>query len=246
MQPHVPLLDDPIWAAHYADADIALPDMTMPRATNKAWAAKVERLKTHSQVHTMTDDFVREGIRHYLGAVSLVDQKIGEVIDTLDALGELANTWIIYSSDHGEMLGEHHLWAKHCFYEGAVQVPLIVSPPDRKSRGVCSDLTQLIDVVSTIADVGQVAPHEGARGRSLLPMLASGSGGYEYVFSTIDDYTGARNEAWRFTLHVRTKTPCELYDLTKDPGELNNCVEDAGYREIVDSLEAVVLDHRAG
>ena len=87
VQPHVPLMDDPIWAAYYADADIELPDMTMPSATNEVWAGKVERLKAHSQVQTMTDDFVREGIRHYLGAVSLVDQKIGEVIDTLDALG---------------------------------------------------------------------------------------------------------------------------------------------------------------
>ena len=118
VQPHVPLMDDPIWAAYYADADIELPDMTMPSATNEVWAGKVERLKAHSQVQTMTDDFVREGIRHYLGAVSLVDQKIGEVIDTLDALGELDNTWIIYSADHGEMLGEHHLWAKHCFLRG--------------------------------------------------------------------------------------------------------------------------------
>ena len=230
-------MDDPIWAAYYADADIELPDMTMPSATNEVWAEKVKRLKAHSQVQTMTDDFVREGIRHYLGAVSLVDQKIGEVIDTLDALGELDNTWIIYSADHGEMLGEHHLWAKHCFYEGSVQVPLIVSPPDRKSRGVCGDLTQLIDVVSTIAEIGQVAPPEGARGQSLLPLLERDSGGYEYVFSTIEDWTGVRNEGYRFTLHVPTGTPCELYDLARDPGELNNCVEDPAYGEIVDQLK---------
>ena len=246
VQPHVPLMDDPVWAAHYADADIALPDMTMPRATNEVWAARVEWLKTHSQVRTMTDDFVREGIRHYLGAVSLVDQKIGEVIDTLDALGELDNTWIIYSSDHGEMLGQHHLWAKHCFYEGSVQVPLIVSPPDRKNRGVCRDLTQLIDVVPTLAEIGQVAPPEGARGQSLLPLLEGGAGGHEYVFSTIGDYTGVRDESWRFTLHVPTNTPCELYDLTTDPGELDNRVEDPAYRAIVAGLRAAVLDHRAG
>ena len=246
VQPHVPLMDDPIWAAYYADADIALPDMTMPRDTNEVWAEKVAKLKAHSQVQTMTDDFVREGIRHYLGAVSLVDQKIGEVIDTLNELGELDNTWIIYSADHGEMLGEHHLWAKHSFYEGSVQVPLIVSPPDRKSRGVCSDLTQLIDVVSTIAEIGQVVPPEGARGQSLLPLLEYGSGGYEYVFSTIEDWTGVRNEAYRFTLHIPTGTPCELYDLARDPGELNNCVEDPAYREIVAQFKAVVLNHHAG
>lgn len=246
VQPHVPLMDDPTWAAYYADADIELPDMTMPEATNDVWEKKVDMLKAHSQVQTMTDDFVREGIRHYFGAVSLMDQKIGEVIDTLDKLGELENTWIIYSADHGEMLGEHHLWAKHCFYEGAVQVPLIISPPDREGRGVCSDLTQLIDVVSTLADIGQVDPPEGARGQSLLPVLETGSGGYEYVFSTIQDWTGVRNEDYRFTLDMPTGTPCELYDLAKDPGERNNCVEDPEYQEIVAQLKEVVLNHRAG
>ena len=246
VQPHVPLMDDPTWAEYYSDAEIELPDMTMPEATNDAWAPKIERLRAHSQVQTMTDDFVREGIRHYLGCVSLVDQKIGEVIDTLESLGELDNTWIIYSADHGEMLGEHHLWAKHCFYEGAVQVPLIISPPDRNNRGVCSDLTQLIDVVSTLADIGQVEPPEGAEGKSLLPVLESGSGGYEYVFSTIEDYTGVRNEAYRFTLEFTTGTPCELYDLEKDPGELNNCVEDPEYQAVVAQFKEVVLKHHAG
>ena len=60
-------MDDPIWAAYYADADIELPDMTMPRATNEVWAGKVERLKAHSQVQTMTDDFVREGYQALSG-----------------------------------------------------------------------------------------------------------------------------------------------------------------------------------
>ena len=100
-------------------------------------------------------------------------------------------------------------------------------------------------MVSTIAYIGQVAPPEGARGQSLLPMLEHGSGGYEYVFSTIEDWTGVRNEAYRFTLHVPTGTPCELYDLARYPGELNNCVEDPIYGEIVDQLKAVVLDHCA-
>ena len=55
-----------------------------------------------------------------------------------------------------------------------------------------------------------------------------------------------RNEDYRFTLQVPTETPCELYDLAIDPGELNNCVEDPAYREIVGQPKAAVLDHRAG
>jgi choline-sulfatase len=238
-------MDDSVWAEHYSNVEIDIPDMTMPEAPHETWDRKVQKLKEHSQVQTMTDDFVREGIRHYLGAVSLVDQKIGEVIDTLDQLGELDNTWIIYGADHGEMLGEHHLWAKHCFYEGAVQVPLIVSPPDRNDRGVCGDLTQLIDVVSTLADIGQVAPPVGAQGQSLLPAIDGDEGGYEYVFSSIEDWTGVRDEGYRFTVDNPTGIPCELYDLTRDPRELNNFVEDSEYAAIVARFKEIVLKHHA-
>ena len=101
-------------------------------------------------------------------------------------------------------------------------------------------------MVSTLADIGQVEPPEGAQGQSLLPILDNGTGGYEYIFSTIQDWTGVRNEDYRFTLDIPTGTPCELYDLAKDPGEFNNCVEDQEYQVIVELLKEVVLDHRAG
>jgi choline-sulfatase len=240
----VPLLDDPTWAAYYKDADIELPDMTLPEAPNDVWNKKLDLLKQHSQIQTMTDDFVREGIRHYLGAVSLVDQKIGEVIDTLDKLGELDNTWIIYSSDHGEMLGHHHFWAKHSFYEGAVQIPLIISPPDRQSRGICTGLTQLIDIVPTITEIGQVDSPEGARGNSLLPALDNPAHGHEHVFSTIQDYTAVRNERYRFTLDIPTGTPCELFDLENDGGEMTNLVNDPGSQALVQQFTEVIRDHR--
>ena len=145
------------------------------------------------------------------------------------------------------MLGEHHLWAKHSFYEGSIQVPLIVSPPDRNGRGVCRGLTQLIDVVSTIADIGQVAPPEGARGRVLAAVAGTRLQRLPSTCSRrLATTPGSVMKRFRFTLHVPTETPCELYDLVTDPGESHNRVDDPGCREIVDSLKAVVLDHRAG
>ena len=246
VQPHVPLVDDPTWSAYYADADITLPDMTLPEAPNEVWDKKLNRMKDHSQIQTMTDEFVREGIRHYLGAVSLVDQKIGDVINTLEQLGELDNTWVIYSADHGEMLGEHHLWAKHSFYDGSVRIPLIISPPDRKGRGVCDGLSELIDVTSTIADIGQVDSPDGARGQSLLPALDDQFDGHEFVFSSIEDYTCVRNEQFRFTLDNPSGTPCELFDLDADPGELTNLVNNQSCEEVIQNLTSVIREHQAG
>ena len=244
VQPHVPLVDDPTWAAYYENADIQLPDMTTPEAPNEVWDKKLSRMKAHSQHQTMTEEFVREGIRHYLGAVSLVDQKIGDVLNALEELGELDNTWVIYSSDHGEMLGEHHLWAKFCFYDGSVRIPLIISPPDRKGRGEFDGLTELIDVTSTIADIGQVDPPELARGTSLLPALEGEFNGHEHIFSSIDDFTCVRNEQYRFTIDNPSRTPCELFDLTNDPDETTNLVDDRNQESVIRELTQVIREHR--
>mgnify|MGYP003338255364 CR=1 FL=1 len=154
VQPHVPLIDDPDWADYYADAQIDLPDQTPAEAVNETWAGYLERLDDHSQAQVMDEDFVRNGIRHYLGMVSLVDQKVGEVLATLEALGQLDNTWIIYTGDHGEMLGEHRLWAKMNFYRGSVQVPLIMVPPGGMAPRVDHSLVELTDVTATLAEIG--------------------------------------------------------------------------------------------
>ena len=236
MQPHVPLIDDPIWADYYRDADIELPEQTPADLPNDVWGEYLQQLNRHSQVQTMTDEFVRSGIRHYLGMVSLIDQKIGEVLAVLDAQGELEHTWILYSADHGEMLGEHHLWAKMNFYRGAVQVPLIIRPPGGAEARLIDDLVELTDVTATLADIAGAAPPQGCRGRSLLPALAGQAVDREFIRSRIRQFSAVRNARYRFTLALDSGTPCELFDLQRDPGEMHNLVDDAALAGTVESL----------
>jgi len=87
VQPHVPLIDDPEWAEYYRDADIEVPDLAPPDKVNEEWGWYVDQLLGHSQSGTMSANFVREGIRHYYGMVSLIDQKVGEVLSCPEALG---------------------------------------------------------------------------------------------------------------------------------------------------------------
>jgi len=237
VQPHVPLIDDPTWAAHYAGADIPLPDQRVAEGPHAIWGEYLEQLNRHSQVQTMTDEFIRTGIRHYLGMVSLIDQKIGDVVSMLRSQGQLDNTWIIYTADHGEMLGEHHLWAKMNFYNGAVQVPLLIRPPLGCDGREILDLVELTDVTATLAEITGAQPPEGCRGRSLVPALDGESVARELLRSRIYQFTGVRNEQFRFTLDMTTGTPCELFDLQSDPGELNNLVNVSGYSSIIDSLQ---------
>ena len=111
--------------------------------------------RTHSHSDLLTDEFVLAGARQYYAMVSLIDQRIGAILDLLEAQGQLDNTWIVYCSDHGEMLGDHGLMAKMNFYRSSVRVPLIVRPPggaaDRAGH-VEPTPVQAFDVAATLLD----------------------------------------------------------------------------------------------
>ena len=242
VQPHVPLIDDPTWADVYQDSDIPLPHQHPAEAPNDAWQAYLDVLNNHSQIQTMSDEFIQTGIRHYLGMVSLIDQKIGEVISLLESQDLLDDTWIIYSADHGEMLGEHHLWAKMNFYKDSVQVPLILRPPSGGESRVVEELVELVDITATLADIGEAESPKGSRGQSLLPALEDGFAGKEFVRSRISHYSAVRDNRYRFTMDVTSNTPCELFDLETDPGELSNVVNSPGYSSVIDRFTKAIAN----
>ena len=123
-------------------------------------------------------------------------------IAMLERSDQLDNTWIIYSSDHGEMLGEHHLWAKMNFYRGSAQIPLIIRPPTGRSGGEDHGLTELTDVTATIAAIGG-ASLPGCQGHSLVNRVAGeGLSQREHVFSRIQSFAALRGERYRLTVDV--------------------------------------------
>jgi choline-sulfatase len=243
VQPHVPLIDDPEWAAFYRDADITVPQQTPPAVPNQAWGAHLARLDEHSQVQTMDEDWVRNGIRHYLGMVSLIDQRIGDVLTALERLGQLDDTWIVYSADHGEMLGEHRLWAKMNFYRGSVQIPLLIVPPGGVRARVEPALVEAVDVTASMVDIGGGAPPEGCHGRSLLTATGGPIDGRPALHSRIWNYAAVRTDRYRFTFDVDSQIPCELFDLENDPDELENRVLEQASSSLIDDLRDLVLAH---
>jgi len=245
VQPHVPLVDDATWAAHYADADIDLPDRTPPLKSPEIWGKYLSVLDDHSQVQEMDDAFVRSGIRHYLGMVSLIDERLGDVMRTLEELGELERTWIVYTCDHGEMLGSHGLWAKMNFYAPSVQVPLLIRPPGGTAPRTEDALSELTDVTATLAAIGGVDAPIGGAGDSLLPALHGAIAGRDRVFSRIGNFRGIRTDRHRATVHVPSGTSCELFDLSADPHEMENRVGDPALSELRDELIGELLSHEA-
>jgi arylsulfatase A-like enzyme len=247
VQPHVPLMGDPIWADHYAEAQIDRTARAEPVALTDEWADHLGLLRKHSHSELLSDEFVLAGARQYYAMVSLIDQRVGDLLAQLEQLGRLDNTWIVYSADHGEMLGDHGLMAKMNFYRSSVRVPLIVRPPSGTTGRVETAPVQAFDVAATLLDAGSAAPLDGAASRSLVPFVtgdarAGQSATREHVASMIrmrpglPTWQAITDGRWRATINADTGEASELFDLDADPDEATNLVGDAAPSEVLDRL----------
>jgi choline-sulfatase len=227
VQPHVPLMGDPVWAEHYADIDIARTAPAVPVSDDDAWSDHLAVLRSHSRSELLTDDYVLAGARQYYAMVSLIDQKIGELLHFLDQREELEDTLIVYAADHGEMLGDHGLMAKMSFYRSSVRVPLIVRRPGGSAPVVHDGPVQAFDMVGTMLDAAGVQL-EGSPARSLLPLLDGAASHRDAAVSMIrirpgmPTWVAVTDGGWRLTFDRDTGRAVELFDLESDPDEMLN------------------------
>lgn len=185
----------------------------------------------------------------YYAMIKLVDTQVGRIIEALDETGQRENTVIIFTSDHGEMLGDHGLIQKGCrFYEGLVRVPLIISWPGQFRQGfVSSDLVELTDLAPTLLELAGIPVPSAMQGRSLLPILTGRSEPGEHRDFVRSEYFDALKQSdgtfatmyrdRRYKLVVYHGHGLgELYDLDDDPGEFVNLWDDPDHRELQHEL----------
>jgi len=193
----------------------------------------------------------------YYGMIELLDECVGRVLDHLESAGQLENTLIIFSSDHGDMMGDHGLIRKGCrFYDGLVKVPLIVSMPERLPSGAQSAaLVELVDIAPTLLEAaGEAVPAE-MHGRSLWSKLLGGQPiahhrstvhceyyraqmreGYAGTYATM-----VRDERYKLVVYHGLNLG-ELYDLHADPSECVNLWSNAAYTDTRLRLTQAALD----
>lgn len=246
--PHVPLMGDPVWAQVYQDKQIERGPRTAPEIPNETWGDYLALCQQHSNSHLLTDEYVLNGARQYYGMVSLIDQKIGEIIQVLEEKGLLENTWILYSADHGEMLGDHNLMAKMNYYKSSVQVPGLIRPPGGTEAKIENGLVESIDLTATILDIADAEPLERSAGESLLPCFEGKTRSKEAAFSEIKarkypdrTYMMAATDRYRYTLESESWTPCEFFDLQEDPDELNNLVDDSSAQKLMKEMDTELV-----
>ena len=199
--------------------------------------------------------------RHgYYAAISYLDERIGELLSVLEDTGLAEDTMVVFTSDHGEMLGERGLWYKMTFFDPSARVPLIVRGPGVAPGRRAGCVSQL-DLAPTLAELAGVdgADGDGFTGSSLAGMLAGGDAGPdlalgEYLAEGVRTPEVMVRRGRHKYLHARGD-PDRLYDLEADPDEVDNLAElpqhaelAAGFRDEVarrwdlDRLEREVLD----
>ncbi|MCK5803172.1 MAG: sulfatase-like hydrolase/transferase [Lentisphaeria bacterium] len=139
----------------------------------------------------------------------------------LEARGELDNTYVVFSSDHGEMAGDHGMYTKSVPYEAAIHVPLIVAGPGLPEGKVSDALVELMDVNPTLIELAGLPAQEGVEARSLVPVLQGHASTHrDSIVTTLRSFECIRTERYKYVNNYGDIR--ELYDLEEDPSELHN------------------------
>lgn len=218
LSPHYPLIAPQEFLSLYDPADYARPADSVPDHPILREIAGFFAHDRHFRDAT-------RGLAHaaYRALCSFVDAQVGKVLAALEASGQADDTLVIFTSDHGDMMGEKGFWTKSVMYEASVRVPLIVAGPG-VVPGRRADPVSLIDIAPTIAGaMGQGT--EGFSGRSLLAppdpdraVLSEYHDGGCSVGMTMLRWQASDETQWKY-VHYAEGHPPQLFDLTADPGE---------------------------
>ncbi len=248
VRPHVPLVAPEKYFDMYSRAAMEAP--FVPENDLDDVPGIIRSYKRNSTTYGVTPKLHKGLLQAYYASVSYMDAQVGRVLDALREHGLEDNTIVVFSSDHGYLLGHHQKFQKQHLFEEATRVPFIVSVPwlkDQHGRGT-SKITELVDLYPTLAELTGISAPDTLQGASLNPLLTntdSSEWTKDQAF-TISRSGGEsiRTDDWRFTQWGFGEKGMELYDLTKDPGEFTNLAKDPSYANVLETLKNRLLAKR--
>ena len=253
-RPHSPYDAPPRWWNRYNDVEL-------PERVVGDWAERhAQRGKPYRDNLWQGDlgpDKPLQARQGYYGNVSFIDEQIGRILEVLEKRGMLDNTLILYTADHGDMLGDHHLWRKTYGYEPSARIPMLVRWPDNMlsaDRGqVRAEPVELRDILPTFLDTAGV-DHDPTDfdGRSMLDLLRGKTEGWrEYIdlehgtcYAKENSWTGLTDGRIKY-LYYAPDGRQQLFDLERDPRETRDLSSVAEYREVLQQWRRRMVDHLA-
>ena len=250
--PHCPF----ICPKHLFDEYVSQIDVPqLPEGYLESLHPAVKLWREHRKIDGLTDEEVRTARAAYYGLVTMMDGLIGQILSTLEGTRFARDTMVVYTTDHGEMAGEHRMWWKSSFYEGSACVPLLFSWPGQFAAGRTVDsVCSLLDVGPTLVDYGGGQPMPSARGDSLRQFLCgdgSTEGWRDTAFAelgrSMNDPPGRMVRSGKFKLnHYHGYEAPQLFNIELDPREMRDLGGDPNFSEVREELLEMVMGEWSG
>jgi len=261
LEPHMPFFG-PLDNEHKPE-EVSLPaSFSDPLEENEPLRYRLKRENCQQKYGSQEKD-IRNLIARYWGLVTQVDRSVGAILETLDNLGLAENTIVVYTSDHGDMMGAHNMVEKGVMYEEAVRIPWLMRIPQMRRQGcVIKGRVSQIDMVPTLLELMGKQRAGRFPGRSLVPVIKGGKESYVHVYIEWNSNGDApkpkkgdanlaakevlkriKNEnsravispdGWKLCLSDVDK--CQLFNLVKDPGETINLFDSGRHDRIIRRL----------
>ncbi len=246
--PHPPMIVSEPYYSMYPPQGIPVPASIGDARTNSPYADRAGEGVLYRR-----PPLIQQMTSIYYGMVTEVDDWVGKILQHLDDLGLADNTLIVFTSDHGEMLGDHGMHGKFVFYEGSVHVPLLIRLPGVIKPGtVIKACASHIDLFPTILDYCGKVGHE-SEGHSLRPLMDGRESGADRI--AVSEWPATRvpgfmvcDGRWKLLYGRAANAPSldALYDLQTDPQELNNLIganpDKAKHRAEAERMKGLLFD----
>ena len=243
--PHFPYAVPGPYDGYYDPRRVDRPQNFDEDFAGKPSVQQKEQLRWNAS-HLTWPDWQRV-IAHYWGYCTFIDDQIGRILERLERLGLAEDTVVIFSADHGDMLGNHRLFNKGLhMYEETHHVPLIIRWPGAAEPGsVCDRFVNLVDLMPSILELGKAEVPDSVDGRSLVPLLSGDTprdwpddifGEFHGYESTLCSIRMVRTDSWKYVYNPASED--ELYDLRSDPGELRNVAGRPGFKHVLTRMKA--------
>ncbi len=241
-RPHTPFVAPKKYFDSYDREKIEIPEIsdnylaTLPEPASKSIRAKKNQLN-------LDKELAQEIKEAYYATISFVDAQIGRILNQLETYGLDKNTIVVFTSDHGYHLGEHGHWQKQTLFENSTRIPLIISAPNSKIKGVKSmSPVELIDLYPTLMDLTNIKTPQHVVGKSLKPIMKNTNASVrESALTRWRNGYSIKTKRYRLTKWGKNgELGYELYDHKNDKNELINLARNQDYNEVMDSLKLVI------
>lgn len=242
--PHPPFNAPEPWASMYANADVPVPiavdrdEETMPLI--------LRMLRSYSDYDHATEQRLRRVVALYYATISLIDHQVGRILDTLDELELSENTLVVFTSDHGEMLGDHYMWRKSRAYEPSARVPFLVQAPEQfglRRASVVDEPCTHADLMPTLLEMAGIPVPDTCDGRSMLPLMRGEQVPWrEYVhIEHVPEHMALTDGREKYIWDPKHGSE-QFLDLSDDPTECHDLIADASCAERIEVWRGRLID----